>query len=187
MSQMSQKPVLQTLRPKDFQTFRPSDLQTFRPSDFINFTNSKKMFIPTQNIRSMKRVSPPKRGAAEPVNLKIHRNPAKTALRPFGLVRRRAHFFARISCVFKECVSNGLGRWFWSFCRNKRTIKSQSLSLTKVLPKAIESLSAVTDKSLNPESLKHLCPCVSKPSLPIRAHPPRRIKPPRQPLVPCGG
>jgi len=38
--------------------------------------NLKKMFLPTQNIRSMKCVSPPKRGAAEPVNLKIHRNPA---------------------------------------------------------------------------------------------------------------
>jgi len=49
----------------------------------------------------MQRVSPPKRGAAEPVNLKTHRNPAKTAHRPFGLVRSRAHFFARISCVFK--------------------------------------------------------------------------------------
>ncbi len=127
------------------------------------------MFISTQNIRSKQRASPPKRGAAEPVNLKIHRNPAKTAQRPFGLVRSRAHFFARISCVFKECVSHGLGRWFWSFCRNKRTIKSQNLSLTKVLPKAIESLSAVADKSLNPESLKHLCPCLRKQT--ILAHP----------------
>ncbi|MBS4058924.1 MAG: hypothetical protein KG029_00865, partial [Bacteroidetes bacterium] len=70
------------------------------------------MFIPTKNIRSMQRASPPKRGAAEPVNLKTHRNPAKTAQRPFGLVRSRAHLFARISCVFKECVSHRLGRWF---------------------------------------------------------------------------
>jgi hypothetical protein len=49
----------------------------------------------------MQCVSPPKRGAPEPVNLKTHRNPAKTARGPFGLVRSRAHFFARISCVFK--------------------------------------------------------------------------------------
>jgi len=57
----------------------------------------QKMLISVQNVRSMQRVSPPKRGAAEPVNLKTHRNPAKTAQRPFGLVRSRAHFFARIS------------------------------------------------------------------------------------------
>jgi hypothetical protein len=37
----------------------------------------QKVFIPANNVRSKKRVSPPKRGAAEPVNLKIHRNPAK--------------------------------------------------------------------------------------------------------------
>jgi len=97
------------------------------------------MFTPTKNIRSMKRVSPPKRGAAEPVNLKTHRNPAKTARGPFGLVHRRAHFFARISCVFKECVSNGLGIWFSFFCRNKRTIKTPCSFLTKMLPKAFES------------------------------------------------
>jgi hypothetical protein len=40
----------------------------------------QKMFIPAKNVRSMQRVNPPKRGAAEPVNLKIHRNPAKTAM-----------------------------------------------------------------------------------------------------------
>jgi hypothetical protein len=85
-----------------------------------------KMFIPTKNIRSMQRASPPKRGAAEPVNLKTHRNPAKTAQRPFGLVRSRAHLFARISCVFKECASHRLGRWFSSFCRNKRTKKAKA-------------------------------------------------------------
>jgi hypothetical protein len=77
----------------------------------------------------MQRASPPKSGAAEPVNLKTHRNPAKTALWPFGLVRSRAHFFVRISCVFKERASNRLGRWFWSFCRNKRTIIKLSLIL----------------------------------------------------------
>ena len=59
------------------------------------------MFFPKQNATSTQRASPPKRGAAEPVNLKTHRNPTKTARGPFGLVRRRAHFFARISCVFK--------------------------------------------------------------------------------------
>jgi len=81
------------------------------------------MFIPTHRATSKQRVSPPKRGAAEPVNLKTHRNPAKTAQRPFGLVRSRVHLFARISCVFKECVSHRLGKWFSSFCRNKRTNK----------------------------------------------------------------
>jgi hypothetical protein len=69
----------------------------------------------------MQRASPPKRGAAEPVNLKTLRNSAKTAQRPFGLVRSRVHLFARISCVFKERVSHRLGKWFSSFCRNKRT------------------------------------------------------------------
>jgi len=78
-------------------------------------SNPQKMFIPTKNIRSMQRESPPKRGAAEPVNLKTLRNPAKTARGSFGLVRRRAHFFARISCIFKECASHCLGKWFWSF------------------------------------------------------------------------
>jgi hypothetical protein len=71
----------------------------------------------------MQRVSPPKRGATEPVNLKMHRNPAKTAQRPFGLVRSRAHFFARISCVFKECASHRLGRWFW--CRKLSALPKQ--------------------------------------------------------------
>jgi hypothetical protein len=37
------------------------------------------MFNPTHNATSTQRVSPPKRGAVEPVNLKTHRNPAKTA------------------------------------------------------------------------------------------------------------
>jgi hypothetical protein len=79
------------------------------------------MFIPSHHATSKQRVSPPKRGAVEPVNLKTLRNPAKTARRPFGLVRSRVHFFARISCVFKECASHRLGKWFSSFCRNKRT------------------------------------------------------------------
>jgi hypothetical protein len=56
------------------------------------------MFNSTQNDRTMQRVSPPKRGAAEPVNLKIHRNPATTTR---VAERSRSHFFARISCVFK--------------------------------------------------------------------------------------
>ncbi|MBS4062417.1 MAG: hypothetical protein KG029_18625, partial [Bacteroidetes bacterium] len=80
-------------------------------------------FNPKHNATSRQRASPPKRGAAEPVNLKTLRNPAKTAQRPFGLVRSRVHLFARISCVFKERVSHRLGKWFWSFCRNKRTNK----------------------------------------------------------------
>jgi len=83
----------------------------------------RKMFIPAQNVRSMQCVSPPKRSAAEPVNLKTHRNPAKTAQRPFGLVRSRAHIFARISCVFKERVSHRLGRWFW--CRTLSALPKQ--------------------------------------------------------------
>jgi len=86
------------------------------------------MFNSTQDDRSMQRESPPKRGAAEPVNLKTYRNPAKTAQRPFGLARSRAHFFARISCVFKECASHRLGRWFSSFCRNKRTKKAKAVT-----------------------------------------------------------
>jgi hypothetical protein len=83
----------------------------------------KRMFLPTKNICSMKRASPPKLGVAEPVNLKTLRNPAKTAQRPFGLVRSRAHFFARISCIFKECASNGLGKWFW--CRTLSALPKQ--------------------------------------------------------------
>jgi hypothetical protein len=86
------------------------------------------MFNPSHHATSTQRVSPPKRGAVEPVNLKTLRNPAKTAHRPFGLVRSRVHFFARISCVFKECVSHRLGRWFSSFCRNKRTNKENLIS-----------------------------------------------------------
>jgi hypothetical protein len=90
------------------------------------------MLFPKQNATSTQRASPPKRGAAEPVNLKTHRNPAKTAQRPFGLARRRAHFFARISCVFKECASHRLGKWFSSFCRNKRTKKSHGCNNLKL-------------------------------------------------------
>jgi hypothetical protein len=85
--------------------------------------NLQKMFIATKNLRSMQRVSPPKRGAAEPVNLKTHRNPAKTAQRPFGLVRSRAHLFARISSVFKERASHRLGRWF--SCRKLSALPKQ--------------------------------------------------------------
>jgi len=60
--------------------------------------SSNKMFNSTQDDRSMQQVSQPKRGAAEPVNLKIHRNPATTT--PVA-ERSRSHFFARISCVYK--------------------------------------------------------------------------------------
>jgi hypothetical protein len=75
----------------------------------IHFSFRNKMLIPSLNVRSMQRASPPKRGAVEPVNLKTLRNPAITT--PVT-VRSRSHFFARISCVFKECASNRLGRWF---------------------------------------------------------------------------
>jgi len=38
---------------------------------FFRIFQEIKMFIPTKDVRSMKRVSPPKRGAAEPVSFII--------------------------------------------------------------------------------------------------------------------
>jgi len=120
------------------------------------------MFYPTQNIRSMQRVSPPKRGAVEPVNLKTLRNPAKTAHRPFGLARRRAHLFARISCVFKECASHRLGKWFSFFCRNKRKNNNQSPFLTRMLPNAFESNIKIYHLALFTSALALLNPQILK-------------------------
>jgi hypothetical protein len=68
------------------------------------------MFFPKQNATSTQRASPPKRGAAEPVNLKTHRNPAKTAQGPFVISKFNFTTFLPGFLVFSKLREPSFGQ-----------------------------------------------------------------------------